>query len=139
MQIRTKLRAQLTKYEGEKLYPYTDTLGNTTIGVGRNLTGRGITAKESSMMLDDDIDYFLAELPKELPWFNGLDENRQIALCNMAFNLGMKGFLEFKNMLLALEKKYYAMAAHAAMQSMWAHQVGQRAADIAHTLETGEL
>ena len=39
-------------HEGRRSHIYTDTVGKLTIGVGRNLTDRGLS--------DDEIDYLLA-------------------------------------------------------------------------------
>ena len=49
----------------------------------------------------------------------------------MAFNMGVGGFLAFRQMLRAIE------AAREALDSRWARQVGARAARIADMLTTG--
>jgi len=45
------LEEQLKLHEGIKLYPYKDTKGKWTIGVGRNLTDVGISARELLFIL----------------------------------------------------------------------------------------
>ena len=50
------LRERIIRHEGLRLKPYRDTMGNWTIGYGRNLDERGITEEEAKIMLDYDID-----------------------------------------------------------------------------------
>lgn len=134
-----KLRALLTRQEGLRLLPYTDTTGNLTIGIGRNLTANGISPSEALMMVNNDTDYVFSKLSTNYSWFAELDENRQIALMSMAFNVGLKGFAEFIQMIYALEEKDYQLAAICMLQSKWATQVGQRAVDLSAIIRTGEL
>ena len=136
---RQKLRALLTANEGCKLFPYTDTTGNLSIGVGRCLTTRGISQVEAFYLLDDDISYFYNKLSMYCDFFVKLDENRQIALIDMAFNLGLQGFLNFKEMIAALESGNYEQAAKDMMNSRWAEQVQDRATCLANIIRTGEI
>ncbi|MGO0624759.1 glycoside hydrolase family protein, partial [Escherichia coli] len=106
-----KLKGLLLQHESFRQFPYTDTTGHLTIGIGRNLVDRGITQSEALFLLDDDIVYFNSKLLHFLPFFIHLSENRQIALINMCFNLGVQGFLGFKGMILALESHDYNRAA----------------------------
>ena len=46
---------QIKKHEGLELKPYTDTVGKTTIGIGRNLDDVGITEREAEFLLMNDI------------------------------------------------------------------------------------
>lgn len=138
-EARQKLRGLLLKHEGCKNFPYTDTTGNLSIGVGRCLTTRGISTTEALTLLDDDIMYFAAKLSHLLPFFDTLHENRQIALVDMCFNLGINGFLQFQDMLNALNRGDNLAASQAMIDSKWAHQVGQRALDLSYIIKTGEL
>lgn len=133
------LRGYLKLNEGLRLYPYSDSTGNISIGYARNLTANGITTAEAQMLLDDDIDYFLSALSYQLPWFDSLDDNRQIALCDMCYNLGVKGLMEFTHMLEALRVADYDLAAKYALESKWAEQVGKRAIDDANIIRTGKM
>ncbi len=137
---RQKLKALLTAHESYKQFPYSDTTGHITVGIGRNLTDRGISPTEANYLLDDDIVYFSSKLSHFLPFFSILDENRQIALIDMCFNVGLQGFLNFKNMIIALEAKDHERAAHEALNSKWAEQVGEkRATCLANIIRTGEI
>lgn len=129
----------LIHQEGLKLKPYQDTVGKLTIGVGRNLTDRGISEAEALHLLANDILAFYRELNDRLPIFKRLDDIRQLALLSMAYNLGVDGLLAFTHMLDALHDRDYPRAARDALNSKWADQVGRRATEIANMLVTGEL
>lgn len=134
--FRNKLRSILIHHEALRLLPYVDTKGFTTIGVGRNLTTRGITENEAFFLLDDDMQYFDQKLTQELEWYPALDDARKVALIDMAF-MGIKTLLEFTEMLEALKMKNWEKAAQEALASRWAQEVGQRATDIAEIFRTG--
>ncbi len=87
----------------------------------------------------NDIIKFCKALTATYPWYVHLDDVRKIALLDMAFNLGMEGLAEFKNMLMAIEHGAYQKASCHALNSKWADQVGKRAEDVAHMIETGDL
>ena len=132
-----KLAAELTRDEGERLRMYTDTVGKETIGVGRNLTDKGIRKDESALMLSNDIAETTASLNQRLPWWNTLTDARQRVLANMAFNMGMGGLLGFKNTLELVRTGKYSAAADAMLQSKWATQVGQRAVRLSDMMRAG--
>ena len=47
---------QLTsQFEGCSLVPYRDTLGNWTVGYGRNLTDKGLSREEATLLCKNDI------------------------------------------------------------------------------------
>lgn len=136
--MKTKLRAFLISHEGYKDKPYVDTTGNITIGIGRNLSGRGVLPTEIDMMFDHDVDYFFNFLSDHFAWFNKLNPARQIALVDMAF-MGTKSFLTFEKMINALANQDYYQAAKEILNSEYEKQVGSRAWDIANVIKTGEL
>ena len=136
---RIKLRNLLHSHEGYEQFPYMDTTNNLTIGIGRNLSFRGISLNEADFLLDGDITYFNDRLNEYLPFFKNMSEERQIALIDMCFNLGFNGFMKFKKMLLALERKDYEEAANEMIKSDWAEQVKKRAIDLSNIIRTGKL
>jgi lysozyme len=141
-----KLRADLTRDEAVRLHPYRDSVGKLTIGVGRNLDDKGISADEAELLLDNDIAEHLALLDKYLPWWNTLDEARQLALANLAFNLGvgpsaeqpLGKLLGFHDTLRALQNKEYDVVANHLSVTLWAQQVGIRATRIIAAMRNGE-
>ena len=132
-----KLAAELTRDEDERLRMYIDTVGKATIGVGRNLTDKGIRKDDSALMLSNDIAETTASLNQRLPWWNTLTDARQRVLANMAFNMGMGGLLGFKNTLELVRTGKYSAAADAMLQSKWATQVGQRAVRLSDMMRAG--
>jgi lysozyme len=134
---RDKIREQLRRDEGLRLKPYTDSLGNLTIGFGRNLEARGISTKEAYVLLDNDIENFNIDLLIKLPWSADLDEPRYGVLLNMAFNMGISGLMTFKKTLIYVEQGQYDLAAAEMLDSRWAVEVGDRALRLSKQMETG--
>lgn len=108
---RTRLKVQLVQHEDRKTHPYTDTAGNLTIGVGRNLTDRGLRDSEIAFMLDNDIDEAHAICTQLFPGFATLSESRQHALIDMAFNLGEPRLRKFVKMKAAVDARDFDRAA----------------------------
>lgn len=131
------LTAELIVDEAMKLKPYHCTAGKLTIGVGRNLDDVGISPDEARYLLKNDIQRVCGELDAALPWWGKLSERRQRVLANMAFNLGIKGLLGFKNTLAAMQQGRYEDAANGMLASLWAKQVGNRAVRLAKMMREG--
>lgn len=134
---RDALRQDLISDEGLRLTVYLCPAGYHTIGVGRNLEGRGISRAEAMTLLDNDINACFDDLAT-FAWWGALTPVRQRALLNMRFQLGSGGFRAFKQMLAALERRDYAAAATAARDSKWARSDSpERAKRVTAQLETG--
>jgi lysozyme len=131
-----RLRDWLIECEGLKLEPYIDSVGKTTIGVGRNLTDRGISRKEALFLLEEDVAICMKELEAH-SWYTKQPPGVKEALINMCFNLGMPRLLTFKKMILALDATNYHHAAIEALDSRWATQVGDRAKQVAERIRDG--
>jgi lysozyme len=127
----------LIRDEGKRLRIYVDTVGKVTGGVGRNLTDRGFREDEVALMLANDIAEATADLDSALPWWRTMTDNRQRALLNMRFNLGLPRLQGFKDMLKALQAGDYPEAAAQALASHWAAQVGDRSRRIAQLFRDG--
>lgn len=132
------VKNRLRKDEGERLKPYIDTTGNVTIGVGRNLTAKGISEQESDLMLSEDIEEALTAAEK-YDWFIRLDPVRQLVVICMIFNLGPGAFAGFKDTIMFISAGNYGMAAADMLQSTWARQVGQRAQAYAIMMRSGAM
>lgn len=130
------LASELVRDEGLRLKPYTDSVGKTTIGVGRNLTGVGISQDEAFALLQHDIDRVDDWLDKNLPWWTLLSDSRQRVLANMTFNMGGV-ILSFQKFLTALKSGDYKTAAEEMLDSVWSKQVGARAVRLAQMMEQG--
>lgn len=134
---RELLRVDLMKHEGVKRYPYKCTAGKLTIGVGRNLDDRGLSDEEIQYLLDNDIDSVEREIYRAVPSFDSLTENRQRALLNLAFNIGIPRMLTFKRMLAAIRDNDFEAAGKELIDSRYEKQVGQRAYDVRKLLVEG--
>lgn len=139
--MKVDLERQLRGDEGVREYAYPDSLGYSTIGVGRcvdkRVKGAGLRPDEITYLLHNDIDDRINALMKALPWFQNLDDARQGALLNLSFQLGVEGLLEFKQTLAAVQGGRYDEAAFDLLQSKYAQQVPARAKRIAEQLRSG--
>ena len=136
---RDQLTAQLIVDEGRRAKPYVDTVGKVTIGVGRNLTDRGLSLAEVDFLLANDIDLVQHELDIALPWWTMLSDARQNVLANMAFNMSVPRLLEFKKMLAAMLAGRWDAASDEMLDSTWSRQVGARAGRLAAQMRKGEF
>ena len=137
----TKATEQVKSDEGCVLHAYRDTLGYLTIGYGRLIDkkkGGGISQSEADQLLQNDIDRKLAELRDHIPWFDKLDDARKGVLLNMAFQLGVKGLLGFRNTLAEINEGNYEKAASNMLKSKWAQQTPNRAKRMAEQMRTGQ-
>ena len=130
----TALRAMLIRHEGYRTHPYLDTVGKITIGVGRNLSDRGLSAAEIEFLLNTDIAIAMEDLSLYLPAWRGLPAEMQLALISLSLNLGRKRLFGFKRLKKALQEKDRLGAAAELLDSKWADQVGKRAVHMAALL-----
>ena len=135
------LKQQLIRDEGVVRHAYEDSLGFTTIGVGRLIDARrggGLRDSEIDFLLHNDIEEKTAQVLAALPWASKLNEPRFAVLVNMAFQMGLRGLLGFKRTLGSIEDGQYFEAAVEMLQSEWAKQTPERANRLATQMETGE-
>jgi lysozyme len=132
------LEAQLNLHEDKRKFPYKDTVGKLTIGVGRNLDDRGLSDDEIAYLLANDIKMVKEDLDRALPWWRQMDAVRQRVLADMCFNLGISRLLLFRNTLKAMKEGDYELAASGMRNSLWYKQVGTRAIRLVKMMETGE-
>ncbi len=134
---RAALVAGLRADEGVRQFPYTDTVGKLTIGVGRNLTDRGLSDDEINYLLQNDIDLVIDDLNRGIPWWVDLSPVRQRVLANMCFNIGLPRLKGFVRMLSAMRRGDFLTAAQELRGSLYAKQVGARAERLARLMEAG--
>ena len=143
---------RLIIHEGLRLQPYFCSKNKLTIGVGRCIETNPFTSEEERVigdwrhgitkcsamyLLQNDVKKIYKELKSQLNFFKDLDSERQYALIDMAFNLGVTGLLRFSKMLNALKNKNYIQASKECLDSKYAKEVSKRANRIANTLLTG--
>lgn len=143
---------RLIAHEGMVLKPYLCPKGKLTIGVGRNLEDNplnseelkalgdykhGITVNGAKMLLRNDITRCYNYLESNIKSFKELNSDRQYALVDMCFNLGIDGFKKFRRMIRAIEHKDFYMASVECIRSSYAKQVPKRAKKIAKVIFSG--
>lgn len=127
-------RKQLIADEGSRLKMYDDATGKPvarlasggvpTIGVGRNLSDRGLTQQEVDYLLNNDIAGFWADITRLLPWLspyagkNGSPRTDVILM--VEFNTG--DVLQFRKMLAAFQAGKFDVAADELLDSKAAGQ-----------------
>lgn len=131
------LKDLIKRHEGKRLKPYRCTAGKLTIGFGRNLEDKGITEEEAEFMLDNDIKAVISACRETFSWFAFLDNVRQAVVADMVFNLGLSGFLKFKNTIAAIRSRNWEGAADEMKNSAWYGQVGTRAERLVEMMRTG--
>ncbi len=135
--ILPRVLEQVRRHEGFRQFPYRDTVGKLTIGIGRNLDDVGITRQEAEFLLGNDLAKCHEKIRK-WPWWDSLNPPRQGVLLNMCFNLGFGGLSRFRNTLARIEAGDWEGASRGMLKSKWARQVGRRAQELAEQMRTGE-
>jgi lysozyme len=152
-QTMQQLLQELRGDEGEVLRVYDDAtgrpigkgttvVGNPTIGVGRNLTSRGITREEAEHLLGNDLAAATEELAAALPWLSALSPGRQTVIYSLYFNTGLGNAARFlvvwPNFLAQMQAGEFDQAASNLEHSQpWAKEVGPRAHRLAALVRFG--
>ena len=132
---RAALLRLLTRHEGRRAHPYLDTAGRLTIGVGRNLTDRGLSGDEIDLLLANDLRVARAACRRLYgDGFDTASTPRRHALVSMAFNLGQPRLAGFRKLRAAVRCGDWEAAAAEALDSRWATQTGSRATELAAML-----
>lgn len=128
----------LRLHEGVRQFPYRDSVGKLTIGVGFNLDDVGLYPEEMDFILKNRLKKVASELYDHLPWITSLNSARTAVLLDMGYNLGVPGLLKFRKMIEAMRTFRWGDAAAEMLDSKWAGQVGRRAVRLAAMMETGQ-
>lgn len=147
------LRTELLGDEGKVLRVYDDAsgkpvgrgstlTGNPTIGIGRNLSGNGISDSECELLFANDTESAQAEVLSALPWVAALSPPRQVVMYSLHFNMSLHNINHFLNgwpkFIAQMEAGDFATAAFNLETSQpWAGQVGPRAARLANFVRHG--
>ena len=122
---------------GKKINGGSAVIGNPTIGVGRNLSGKGLSDDEIEYLLNNDINECIKDLEDIFSDFSELEPNVQRALVNMRFNLGHYGFRKFKHMISAVKARDFKTAKEEIKSSKWCRQVGSRCKFVSDLIYKG--
>lgn len=146
-----KLKDFITKHEGLRLKPYKCPAGKNTIGVGFNFDANHlpsdieaylkkngkITEEMADRLLDLSISRAAYDCLSLFPEFNNFSENREMALIDWMFNLGLTKAKKFIHTIAAINTGRWEDAAEGMRKSLWAKQVGRRAEEVTNLIENG--
>lgn len=160
MELAISLAMQLTmKFEGFSPTIYECPAGYPSIGYGRNLKFYPLNKIEEESLArlgaideEEEKDWLKARLiqiyqeVKDKPYFENQSPERQAAMLDMIYNMGMKSFDEFKKFQQAMIDKDYSLAAKELAigsgeggKSKWLLQTKSRAERIIKIIDTGEI
>jgi len=122
--------------EGLRLKPYTCPAGFLSVGYGFNLDS-GITPEIAEYLLDYKIVQAERFLINYLPCYEQLNDARRMVCMDMTYNLGQRGFLQFKKMIAAMERGDWQTAAAEIMDSKAARQLPGRYYTLSTSMATG--
>lgn len=124
--------------EGVRNFPYEDSVGKLTIGVGRNLDDVGLSGEEIRMLKKNDMQHVMREC-LNLPYWDELNDARKMVVADMVFNLGMPRFKGFVYTNEALKRGDYIDAAAEMVDSKWYRQTGRRAIKLVDMMVSGSF
>lgn len=142
------LRDRIKDHEGLRLKAYQDTKGVWTIGYGH--TGQevkeglvwALQMAEDTLTADIKLATFCCSA--RFNWFDGLDQDRQDALVELCFNMGIgrlgppaHGLLSFTHMLASMQAGNFEEAADQLLASKWDEDVGADRANAVADLIRG--
>lgn len=122
----------IRKHEGKEKFPYKDTKGNITIGIGRNLSAKGLSEDEIDLLFENDLMEAETRLNEILAYYkinrSGLPEEVVMVLIDMSFNMGY-GLKAFKRMFKAVKKQDWEWMIEEMKDSVWCREVKSRCDD----------
>ena len=151
--VMDELKKMLKRHEGYSSTVYKCSAGANTIGWGHNIdatplpqsiqtyldeTG-SITIRMAEQLLDADIKIAKDSCKVLFHNFSGYSENRQNALIDFLFNVGITTAGKFKNAIVAIKESEdaWCRAALEFKNSKWFSQVGSRGAEICKMIQEG--
>lgn len=139
----------LRKDEGWRSTPYYCSEGYPTIGWGFRCGPKGAPLPDTVMSRPvgdkrmqtkcESLDEMLTSDKSVGKTYSALSTPRKAVLISMAYQLGLNGLLNFKEMWAALASENYAAAANEALDSLAAKQTPNRWMRNSYTLGTGKL
>lgn len=140
-------KSMLTFEEGDKRFIYDDVTGQRvyagegilTGGIGHNFESRPMSDAVVNIIFNEDWSIALETCQTIFRNYMTLSQARQLALLNMAFNLGEYHLVTFKKMTEAILALDFDKASDEILNSLWATQLKSRATRVAHMLKTDQI
>lgn len=148
-------RKMLAADEGDRRYPYDDATGrpargesgNISIGIGRNLEAKPLSTAVVDLLFKEDISEAekVCEKIYGTSYFYSLSEPRQLALLNLAFNMGEgnetrgTGLRSLVTTNSLIKSKKYQEAVKRLLRTKYAQQVKDRAKRVAFMIEFDKI
>ena len=114
------IKEMLIKNEGLVLQVYTCSAGKLTCGVGRNLQDNCISEDEAMFMLENDINRVVANLDKMWEVWRSFPVPAQEVCVDMAFQMGIAGFMNFRQTRALMEMGAWLEASEEILRSKYA-------------------
>ncbi len=124
--------------EGYRQFIYQCTADKNTIGIGFNIDDVGLSLEESRVILGMRMEKLRNQLSDSFEWFDGLNDCRQSALCDMGYQLGIHGLKKFKKSLALMASGDYKAAGDEFLDSRWARQTPKRAKKVTAMIASGD-
>lgn len=133
-----KIISFIKKNESYRNKIYLDTEGIPTGGYG---TAFLVGKKYPQRIWEDlfNLDFLSVEEDYTKLGLSDIDDNRQVVIYDLLYNLGLTKLLKFKNMLEAIKNKDWDKAADELLNSTYAKQTKGRAERNSRILRTGIL
>lgn len=98
----------------------------------------GIRKRTATDILNYQVDNIIRTIlgsPRSVDWYEALSENRKAIIIEMVFQLGFKGMLSFKKMILAIKRKDFVDAGAEMKDSKWFDQTENRCRNLAYKMQ----
>ena len=117
--------------KGGVFFPYQDTQGFVTIGYGRCLDKKGLSATEALFLLNGDIADAVEDVQHCCSVYDQISRPRQLAMVSLAYNLGREGLAGFVHFLNYVHQGDWENATLELLDSKAAKQDPQRYRQLA--------
>ena len=104
--------------------------GKIAIGLGRDLSSRGISEDEAYYLAQNDIARATADLDRVVPWWRDMSKARRNVFVLIVYQIGVDRFLDLQSMIGGALAGHYEDAADGLISSEWAMTNAHHANDL---------
>ena len=126
----------IKRHEGFEPKVYECTEGYDTIGYGFTIKDLEIDKDVADLILMKKLHTLLQRITIAFPWFENIDNIAKSVVVNMCYQLGLRGFSQFKKTIYYLETEQYEEASMEMLDSLWAKQTPNRANELSELMST---